>query len=171
MDESITEFEEWKPIVGYEGLYSISSFGRVKCDSARRKSWVGKIVQDHLLNSGYLRINIRDREGLRKGYTVHKLATRAFLGERQSNQEVNHKDSNKLNNNISNLEYVTKRENSLHALGKGRTKQFKLTENQVREIREKYCTGSRSQVNLASEYGVRQSTISSIVIRESWSHI
>ena len=171
MDESITEFEEWKPIPRYEGLYSVSSFGRIKCDSARRKSWVGKIIQDHLLNSGYLRVNIRDLDGLRKGYTVHKLVARAFLGERRNDQEVNHKDSNKLNNNISNLEYVTKRENSLHAIGKRRTKQFKLTENQVREIREKYCAGSHSQVNLASAYGVGQSTISSIVIRESWSHI
>lgn len=171
MDESITDFEEWKPIAGYEGLYSVSSFGRIKCDRARRKSWIGKIIQEHLLNSGYLRVNIRDMKGLRKGYTVHKLVTMAFLGKRHPDQEVNHKDSNRLNNNISNLEYATKRENSLHALGKGRTKQFKLTENQVREIRKKYCAGNHSQVKLASEYGVGQSTISSIVIRESWSHI
>lgn len=110
--------EIWKDIKNYEGLYQISNFGNVK--SLARSIDCGKFirnVKEKLLkqsknSSGYLHVTFSKNNKL-KTFTVHKLIMNTFIGD--SNLTINHKDCNKENNNINNLEYITNEDNLKHA--------------------------------------------------------
>lgn len=90
--------EIWKDIKGYEGLYEVSNLGRVK---SKRK-----ILKP--INGEYLKVGL-SKNGIQKTLYIHRLVAETFLGK--SNLQVNHKDEDKHNNNIENLEFVTHREN------------------------------------------------------------
>ena len=109
--------EIWKDIKGYEGLYQVSNFGRVK--SLERESWNGKayfikkeqirtILKD---TGGYYYIGLT-KEGKTKNYMVHRLVAEAFIPNPDNYPEVNHKDENKLNNCVDNLEWCTSKYNA-----------------------------------------------------------
>lgn len=100
--------EIWKTIDGYPS-YKVSSYGRVWSDKTKR------FLKPHVNNHGYSQIFLSGTEK-KKNWTVHRLMTTAFIGP--STLEVNHKDGDKLNNIISNLEYVTTRENVSHYYSK-----------------------------------------------------
>lgn len=97
--------EEWRPIVNYEGLYEVSNFGKII--NARS----GYNFTQCINNRGYLFVGLH-KNGKRMSLTSHRIIASAFLG--LSLLEVNHKDGNKTNNHINNLEYVSARENSNH---------------------------------------------------------
>lgn len=101
--------EEWLPVAGYENLYEVSSLGRVR----RFRSRLMKL-SNH--SAGYLVLNLRKNKKTRTCY-VHRLVVEAFLGV--SDLFVNHKDLDKQNNYLNNLEYVTNGENLLHAFKNG----------------------------------------------------
>lgn len=102
---------EWKEVKveGYKIIF-VSNTGTVKDNK-------GKIKKQTLNNSGYLNVQIRSEEKYKsKAFRVHILVAKGFLGEHENPKiEINHKDGNKLNNNIKNLEYVTHKENTIHA--------------------------------------------------------
>ena len=109
--------ETWKPVVGYEGIYEVSSLGRIRSldkvvPSARSRSGKrmrrGRILQTRISNTGRERITLW-KDGQMKTINIHRLVAAAFLGP--SNLTVNHKDENPLNNRIENLEYMTVRDN------------------------------------------------------------
>jgi ribosomal protein L22 len=105
-----TNNEVWKPIEGYEGVYEISSFGRVKSFKGK-KNIVGKILKPNLVK-GYFALSLcKDRK--KKTIQIHQLVAAAFLNyiPDKVNSVINHIDGNKTNNNISNLEIVTQRKN------------------------------------------------------------
>lgn len=95
--------EEWKDVVGYEGRYQVSNLGRV-----RNKHYI--ILAPQLTHAGYYKVTLFD--GKKKGKLIHRLVMEAFVG--QSELQVNHKDFNKINNQLSNLEYTTSKENIRH---------------------------------------------------------
>lgn len=107
--------EEWRSIKGYEGLYEISSFGRVRSLNYRRKG----ISQIMKLTAGwnkYIKATLVDRDGNSRTYRVHRLVADAFLPTPLPEQtQVNHIDGNKQNNMVvegrCNLEWVTPRDN------------------------------------------------------------
>ena len=83
-----------------------------------------KTIKEHypklsITYKGYLKVMLTNSKGIRKGFFVHRLVIAAYLNE--SNLQVNHKDQNKQNNHISNLEYVNNRENSIHRIDKSKT--------------------------------------------------
>jgi hypothetical protein len=108
--------EEWKDISGYEGLYQISNHGRVKSLERNEKfcKRPESILKTFLCGSGYQEIILKNKEG-RKPKLIHRLVAEAFIPNEEGKREVNHKDGNKTNNEVSNLEWVTPSENQSHS--------------------------------------------------------
>ena len=103
--------EEWRDIKGYEGIYQISNKGRVKTlGNNRRKEKIREGIAD---NTGYKRISLC-KNGKEKKYSIHRLVAEAFLPNPDNLPVVNHKDENKLNNNVENLEWCTYQYNNTY---------------------------------------------------------
>jgi hypothetical protein len=116
------ENEEWRPVAGYEGLYFVSNFGRVKSRYRFGYNFVLKESNDHLRkqvlhDNGYLYVNLC-RKSKKKLVQVHRLVAAAFLGLTDG-MVVNHIDGCKTNNHVTNLEVVTRSENTRHAIRTG----------------------------------------------------
>ena len=93
--------EEWRDVVGYEGLYQVSNLGRVK-SLPRKHQLQTIIVSQHPTGNGYLTVTFtKDRK--RKNFRTHKLVASAFLDEVEDANEINHIDENKFNNCVENL--------------------------------------------------------------------
>lgn len=102
--------EVLKPILGYEGLYSIDQFGNVysmKVTNSRRK----RVLKPFINNCGYLRVNLYDTYGQAKKHYVHRLVAQTFLDNPSHFEVVNHKDGNRKNNYVENLEWCTQSKN------------------------------------------------------------
>lgn len=184
--------ETWKPVKGYEGLYEVSSMGRVKrvarmIDYSNKRfskdtqmSIREKILSPVKIGSSkekYFAVNLRNKSGERKLRKVHRLVAEAFIPNPGGLPQIDHKDGNKNNNSVSNLEWVTCEENYRRALNMGlacskgsRNGNAKLTDEQVTEIRKTHIRESRSfgAMALSRKYGVHRSTIEKIVNGESW---
>ncbi len=104
--------EIWKTIEGYEGLYAVSNFGRVK------NVTTGLVRRASYCKDKYLKIGLHNN-GVRKTVSIHKLVAKAFIPNPDNKPQINHKDLNKENNSASNLEWVTGEENRLHAHNNG----------------------------------------------------
>lgn len=110
--------EVWKDVKGYEGLYQVSSLGRVK--SVRRYEytrWYGGELKS-IRQGRYLRTSLC-KNGKLKTHNIHRLVAEAFIPNPKNKPEVNHIDGNKENNNVNNLEWVTRKENAIHAYNMG----------------------------------------------------
>lgn len=117
--------EQWKDIRGYERFYQASSRGRIrsldrtihqtKGTTVYERLMRGKIIKPRLQNNGYLMVKL-SMDGRMKLLTVHRLVLAAFTPATDESLIVNHKDGNKLNNDLINLEWVTHQENNLHAV-------------------------------------------------------
>ena len=92
--------EEWKDITGYEGLYLVSNLGNIKSVKT------GKLKSKCDNGRGYQVVNLY-KNGKQKMHTVHRLVATAFIENPENLPEVNHKDENKKNNSIENLEWCT----------------------------------------------------------------
>jgi len=177
--------ESWKPVTDWEGIYEVSDFGRVR-RVAPRPDWKGtntKVdtrygrrrfgsspmrVLNPMLKSGYQQVCLSRGTGTVKWFTVHALVAAAFIGPRPKGLSINHKDGNKANNRLENLEYLSYRNQQLHAHANGlaRPYSFKsLTDEQAREI---YLNDTDSGRALARLYGVKAQTISAIRTGKSY---
>jgi len=112
--------EIWKPIKGFENYYIISSLGCVK-SVERKVKWkeVKVLIKSRIISQqdhykGYKLVCLW-KNGRPKMMTVHRLVALAFKRNPLNKKEVNHKDGNKKNNCASNLEWVTTKENAMHA--------------------------------------------------------
>ena len=97
--------EQWRPVKGYEGLYEVSSLGRVKSLNYNRTG-VEKILKPGM-TSGYLQVGLY-KDGEVKHFYVHRLVAEAFLPNPEGLTEVNHKDENKENNVVGNIEWASR---------------------------------------------------------------
>ena len=112
--------ETWKNIKGYEGLYQVSSEGHVKSlERKGRKS--ERILKPAATQDGYLRVALL-AGGKRKMFAVHRLVCEAFCENPDNKPEVNHIDEDKTNNNATNLEWCTRKENINHGSRNERTR-------------------------------------------------
>lgn len=180
--------EIWKDIEGYEGIYMISNYGRVKtyervlCDGKKSKVIFKSMHYRGIRKNtekGYLSVRLF-KNGIGKHFSVHRLVATAFVSNESNKTQVNHIDCNKNNNHFSNLEWCSRKENSEHA---SKNKLFKprygdlhhnrkLSVKDVIHIRKEYnCSQYATQKNLAKGYGVDSATICDIVNNKRWTHI
>ena len=112
--------EHWENITGYEGLYMVSNLGRVK--SLDRVSRYGRRLSGKMLNigrnkTGYCYV-VLCKNGWTKSISVHRLVALTFISNPENLPQINHIDEDKTNNNASNLEWVTARQNQNHSANK-----------------------------------------------------
>jgi len=105
--------EQWKEIKGYEGLYKVSSYGRVY---SYRSNKVLSLIT--CKTQGYNKVNIYNSIGKRKTIKVHRLVCEQFIPNPKNKTCINHKDFNRTNNKTSNLEWCTTEENNKHKVAK-----------------------------------------------------
>lgn len=177
--------EIWKSIKGYENVYEISSLGRVRSseketirNNGRKLKTNARILKTHKDHNGYVRIVIFFR-GSRKTHKVHRLVAEAFLDNPESKLAINHKNNDRSDNRLENLEWCTQKENMEFCKKQNRLVNKKgeehassvLTEIEVLEIRRLYSTGNYTTNDLGEKYNVNFSTISDITRRKTWKHI
>ena len=104
--------EQWKPVKGFEGVYAISNPGRLK---SFHKNPQGRIMSIKHRSGWYLTIRLIDGEHIVTA-RIHRLVAEHFIRKPTKREIVNHKDMNKQNNHVENLEWVTYRENVIHAI-------------------------------------------------------
>lgn len=138
---------------------------------------LNKIMRCNTLVTGYKRIGIVCDDGKKKRFLVHRLVALTYLPNPENKEEVNHKDGNKLNNHVSNLEWVTRHENMRHAFSTGLNSnkgvmngKCILTTDQVIEIYYKLQQGARNS-DVAKEYGICRTTVFSIKKKRIWQEI
>lgn len=112
--------EVWKDIVGYEGLYQVSSSGTVRSldryvphKTFGKKFCEGCMMAAHINNAGYMTVNLC-KHNKYKSFDIHRLVALAFIPNPDNLPQVNHKDENKHNNCVDNLEWCTNQENNLY---------------------------------------------------------
>lgn len=164
--------QEWKPVVGFEGLYEVSDRGSIR--NARN----GKLLKLQNSGNGYFKVGLC-RSGQVHRHWVHRLVAMVFVPNPHNLNVVDHLDGNKQNNRADNLEWVTSKENSVRAYLSGLIPELPtfygekhpnhvLTESQVFDIRTMYGSGTCSQRFLAKRFGVSQTTIKMIVNNRAW---
>ncbi len=109
--------EIWKDVIGYEGYYEVSSTGKVKSLERYKNDRGGKvkvgekILRQQKTKDGYLQVYL-SKDGLTKGFKVHRLVALAFISNLCEKKEVNHLNEIKTDNRVCNLEWVTNIENA-----------------------------------------------------------
>jgi hypothetical protein len=170
-----SEHEEWRDVVGYEGLYRISNYGRVFSSKriGNRKDRI--LVLLRRSNGNYRGVDLH-KDGICKKQTVHRMVATAFIDNPNGYNEVNHKDGIPSNNHVNNLEWVSRSQNMLHAYAIGLktnlgelNSNHTLTEREVKFIR--YIRGLYPDVktiDIAKFYSLAPDHIRSIFRFEAW---
>ena len=118
--------EEWKNVIGYEGLYEVSNKGNVR--NVRRNT----LLKLSKTNDGYIQVHLY-KNGIRTGFKVHRLVAQAFLLNNDNLPMINHKDEDKTNNRVENLEWCNHKYNMNYGTRNIRSKET--------AIKNGYCTG------------------------------
>jgi len=183
------EVEEWRAVAGYEGRYEVSDWGRVRSlDFYTRRGYgthmdirAGRIRKTCFLKAGYEIVSLK-KDGVSKRHYVHRLAAEAFIGT--SSLEVNHRDGNKANNRLQNLEYVTRQENVDHSIRIGtyhrnhtwahsrgqNNHNSKITECEATKVTEMMACGFNTR-QISEMTGISVRIVEQIHSGKTWRHI
>lgn len=165
--------EKWKPIIGYENLYEISSIGRIRSYYTNAKN-IGntvKIKEQSTDKDGYKRVSLYDatKPVSTKNVAIHRLVLQTFIGPCPPGMEASHLDGDKTNNRLDNLKWESHYDNEQHKQEHGTRKKgiesalFKLSFEEIEEIRELYIPYKMSQSKLAEKYNVCEDTIRKVL--------
>lgn len=116
--------EEWRPVKGWEGYYEVSNTGKVRSLDRQMHNYIkkGRVLKPHDNGHSYLNVGLHAPNKKDKHAYIHILVATAFIPNPDNLREVNHKDFNKQNNCVENLEWVSGRENKLHYMKSKRAK-------------------------------------------------
>jgi hypothetical protein len=166
--------EIWKDVVGYEEYFQVSNTGKI---FSKRSN---KLLKQQVNKKGYsvFASRIGGRDGKAICPRVHILVAKAFIDNPENKPTVNHVDGIKTNNNVNNLEWATSQEQIQHAVDcklriydtGGNCYNAKLSDNDVRYIREHYIPGNRVYGGraLARKFNIHHRTIQSVI--NGWSY-
>ena len=171
-----------KDVVGYEQYFQITKDGKLWSKRTNKflKQTIGK--------TGYYTVatKIGGRKGINKCFKIHRLVAQAYIPNPKNKPFVNHIDGNKLNNHVSNLEWVTNQENVIHAINLGlitfdhitgsKGTKAKLTDEDVLKIREDFLTHTyKNKTEFCKKYSklynIGRSTIFDILNRKTYKNI
>lgn len=136
----------------------------------------GSFLKTHLMHNGYKRVILCAPNGKRRRALVHRLVLEAFVGPCPRGMEACHENGIRDDNRLSNLRWDTRKNNFADRDRHGTTARgtrhgmVKLSEADVLEIRKRRAAGARTK-DLGKQFGVRHSTISSIALGRTWSHV
>lgn len=183
--------EIWKDIIGFEGIYQISNFGRIK--SLERLVKCGilnsefRIVKERILKpainrNGYYKVCLKHKF-INKTLLVHRLIAQAFIPNPENKPTINHINGIKTDNRIVNLEWCTMKENNVHAFATGLKRAHnksinvgavnsnaKLKEADVLKIRQLLSDGETLGA-IAEKYNVGFTAIHKIKIGQTWKNV
>lgn len=165
------ENEIWLPVKNFESRFIISNYGRIISIGGRHKGQ--KLLTPHLSKLGYYETQLRMKP-LNRKVRVHTLVAETFLIKpNEIDICVNHKDGNKLNNYVGNLEWISNGDNVKHAVRIGlfnikgeNHPNSKLTKEDVIKIRSLYPSNTHLQI--AKMYGMCRRQIGDIINRKNW---
>lgn len=178
-----------KDILGWEGIYAVTEDGRVwayprvRVRKGTPLKYSGYWRNKTITRYGYVVTTLYKSKGgsTPKGTKVfvHRLVAQAYLPKVQGKEFVNHKDGDKQNNHISNLEWCTYKENTIHAFNLGLRKapkgdghgMSKMTVKTVGEARQLYKEGNHTKASLGRLYGVSKTTMGKIINGTEWKHV
>ena len=171
-----TAKEEWQPVQGWEGLYEVSSLGRVRSlprSVARRdgtmQSFRGKLMSAFPNGKGYLVVRLSDTpNGRRSIVRVHRLVSMAFIPNRSNLPEINHRDGNKKNNALANLEWCSTKDNAIHAVATGLNRIAKIPRTLVPSILDAHQRGVSCRA-LARQHNIDRSSMRALLRGETYS--
>lgn len=166
-ESTVVEQEEWKQVTSNE-LYVVSNYGRVQSQIS------GKILTPRNHTGGYVQYCMASPNGDKYAY-AHSLVAAAFIGPRPDGYEINHKDGNKKNNFVGNLEYCTSSENKRHAFANGLNSppmkgvfgdanpRTKIKTDRYVDVMQMVACGLPSQ-KIANQFGVCRTLIANITM-------
>lgn len=179
--------EVWRPVFEFEGHYEVSDQGRVRSvdrvvpfsSNGRHfnRKVRGRILKLKKTTRGYVTVGLKLSQQRQSWKLVHRLVAEAFLVS-SCDRHVNHKDGDKTNNSLENLEWVTPKENMQHAVREGlhwaprgeACVNAVLTEEDIRKIRSMRASGAENRT-LADRFGVHINTIYDITKKRRWKHV
>lgn len=160
-----------KNVVGYEGYYIVDDEGNVF--SVKTNKYLAPVK----MKNGYLYAHLHNGDGKGKSKRIHRIVAEAYIANPYGYTQVNHKNGNKEDNRVENLEWCSGEQNMQHAINHGLFKtsgednpSAKLNWSQVTEIRKEYIRKSKEHGTsaLAKKYNVTNVMISKIVRGECW---
>jgi|TARA_R110000822_G_C15199032_1_gene482176 hypothetical protein len=168
--------ENWKDVNGYEGYYAISDLGNVKSLTRKVMTYQGlkvrkeRVIKPYITN-GYSRFCLH-KDGFKKMINIHRLVAIHFIPIVVGKNFVNHKDGDRSNNVISNLEWCTQKENIIHKFDVNGYKvtSRKLTKKQVLYIRS-FKKSYGVQQRLANELNVSHKIVSDVINNKTYKNL
>lgn len=161
--------DAWKPVIGFEGLYEVAWCGAIR--NARTGRWLTPCVKD----DGYTTVKLyKDNKGYQK--SVHRVVAEAYIPNPENKPQVNHKDLNKKNNEVPNLEWVTQAENQSHAIRNGanktRNSKLRMNEEYRMGLYQMTCLFQPSLNELLDELALKTGKSKSEMVREAaWEYV
>jgi len=166
--------EEWRPLCGYENFYDISSMSRIRRSDREQGTQVGRLLKPkaNTARGGYIQVVLTANK-VSKTKRLHRLVAKTFIPNPLELPEVNHKNGLKHDNRSENLEWVTSKQNSEHALRLGlvnlgsKRPNAVLTEKIVQECRIAYAKDFKLDP-LVSKFGIGKACIWAAVTGKTW---